>query len=195
MVKCPGRQLNLKPIGLAPNNSRARRAAHASRRVAAAAQNQPCAHATHATMAAQFTVCACHPRVPVRFPGGNLRSDNGASAPPEGDRGILGGPGLRLSHRLHRLGDRWALACRAIDDYRRNRSGRRPSQGDLQRIARSANDELKIIRRKGMSDPLRQAQATRLIEQARDRAVRRVESTLRQRCPHQSSATRQGRRQ
>jgi hypothetical protein len=50
---------------------------------------------------------------------------------------------------------------------------------DLQKIARSANDELKIIRRKGMSDSVRQAEATRVIEQARARAVRRVESTLR----------------
>src|SRR5690348_1557897 len=50
---------------------------------------------------------------------------------------------------------------------------------DLQRIARNANDELKILRRKEMSDPLRQAEATRVIEQARARAVRRVESTLR----------------
>jgi hypothetical protein len=50
---------------------------------------------------------------------------------------------------------------------------------DLQRIARSANDELKIIRRKGLSDSIRQAEANRVIEQARARAVRRVESTLR----------------
>jgi hypothetical protein len=50
---------------------------------------------------------------------------------------------------------------------------------DLQRIARSANDELKIIRQKGMSDSVRQAEASRVIDQARARAVRRVESALR----------------
>jgi hypothetical protein len=50
---------------------------------------------------------------------------------------------------------------------------------DLQRIARSANDEVKVIRRKGMSDSVRQSEATRVIEHARARAVRRVESTLR----------------
>ena len=50
---------------------------------------------------------------------------------------------------------------------------------DLQRIGRSANDELKIISRKGMPDSVRQAEASRVIDQARARAVRRVESTLR----------------
>jgi hypothetical protein len=50
---------------------------------------------------------------------------------------------------------------------------------DLQRIARSANDELNIIRRKGVSDSVGQGEATRVIDQARARAVRRVESTLR----------------
>lgn len=50
---------------------------------------------------------------------------------------------------------------------------------DLQRIARSANDELNIIRRKGMSVSVGHAEATWVIDQARARAVRRVESTLR----------------
>jgi Family of unknown function (DUF5631)/Family of unknown function (DUF5632) len=50
---------------------------------------------------------------------------------------------------------------------------------DLQRIARIANDELRIIRRAGMSDPVRQAEEARLIARARGHAVRRVESALR----------------
>jgi hypothetical protein len=50
---------------------------------------------------------------------------------------------------------------------------------DLQRTARSANDELKIVRRGGMADPVRQAEEARVIEQARARAVKRVESALR----------------
>ncbi|HTQ21266.1 DUF5631 domain-containing protein [Mycobacterium sp.] len=51
---------------------------------------------------------------------------------------------------------------------------------DLQRIASSTNDQVKIIRRAGMTDPARQAEEARVIEQARARAVQRVESTLRQ---------------
>jgi Family of unknown function (DUF5631)/Family of unknown function (DUF5632) len=50
---------------------------------------------------------------------------------------------------------------------------------DLQRIARTANDQLKLMRRAGMADPVRQAQEARVIEQARAHAVRRVESVLR----------------
>jgi hypothetical protein len=50
---------------------------------------------------------------------------------------------------------------------------------DLQRIARGANDELKIVRRGGMADPVRQAEEARVIEQARVRAVKRVGSALR----------------
>ncbi len=51
---------------------------------------------------------------------------------------------------------------------------------DLQRITSSANDELKIIRRAGMADSARQAEEARVINEARARAVRRVESTVRQ---------------
>jgi Family of unknown function (DUF5631)/Family of unknown function (DUF5632) len=51
---------------------------------------------------------------------------------------------------------------------------------DLQRIASNANDELKIIRQAGMADPARQAEEARVIDEARARAVRRVESTVRQ---------------
>lgn len=51
---------------------------------------------------------------------------------------------------------------------------------DLQRIALRANDQLKLMRRAGMADPVRQAQEARVVEQARARAVRRVESVLRQ---------------
>jgi hypothetical protein len=50
---------------------------------------------------------------------------------------------------------------------------------DLQRIANSANDELKVIRRAGMADLARQAEEARVIDDARARAVRRVESAVR----------------
>jgi len=50
---------------------------------------------------------------------------------------------------------------------------------DLQWIANSANDELKIIRRAGMADSARQAEEARVIDDARARAVRRVESAVR----------------
>lgn len=52
-------------------------------------------------------------------------------------------------------------------------------KADLQRIARSANDELKLLKRSGMAEPSRQAAEARVIEEARGRAVRRVESTIR----------------
>lgn len=52
-------------------------------------------------------------------------------------------------------------------------------KADLQRIADSVNDELKIIRRAGMADSARQAQEARVIDEGRARAVRRVESTIR----------------
>ena len=51
---------------------------------------------------------------------------------------------------------------------------------DLQRITSGANDELKVIRRAGMADSARQAEEARVINEARSRAVRRVESTVRQ---------------
>jgi hypothetical protein len=51
---------------------------------------------------------------------------------------------------------------------------------DLQRITSSANDELRIIGRAGMGDSARQAEEARVINEARARAVRRVESTVRQ---------------
>jgi hypothetical protein len=50
---------------------------------------------------------------------------------------------------------------------------------DLQRITRSANDELKSIKRAGMTDSARQAEEARVIDEARARAVRRVESAIR----------------
>src|SRR6185312_4033513 len=50
---------------------------------------------------------------------------------------------------------------------------------DLQRIARVANDELRIIRRAGMPDQIRRGEEARLIARARGHAVRRVESALR----------------
>jgi hypothetical protein len=53
-------------------------------------------------------------------------------------------------------------------------------KADLQRITTSANDELKIIKRAGMPDSVRQAAEVGVIEEARAQAVRLVESTLRQ---------------
>ena len=50
--------------------------------------------------------------------------------------------------------------------------------GDLQRIANSANDELKIIRRAGRADSARRAEESRVIDDARSRAARRVESAV-----------------
>ncbi|MGV0048025.1 DUF5631 domain-containing protein [Mycobacterium colombiense] len=52
-------------------------------------------------------------------------------------------------------------------------------KADLERIARAANDELKLLKRSGMTDLSRQAAEARVIEAARGRAVRRVESTIR----------------
>ncbi len=52
-------------------------------------------------------------------------------------------------------------------------------KADLQRIAHAANDELKLLKRSGMTDLPRQAAEARVIDEARGRAVRRVESTVR----------------
>jgi Family of unknown function (DUF5631)/Family of unknown function (DUF5632) len=52
-------------------------------------------------------------------------------------------------------------------------------KADLQRITNSANNELKLIKRAGMTDSARQAEEARVIDEARARAVRRVESTIR----------------
>jgi Family of unknown function (DUF5631)/Family of unknown function (DUF5632) len=52
-------------------------------------------------------------------------------------------------------------------------------KADLERITDSANDELKLIKRAGMTDLVRQAEEARIIDEARARAVRRVESTIR----------------
>lgn len=51
---------------------------------------------------------------------------------------------------------------------------------DLRRIADSANEQLKMIKRAGLADLPRQAEETRVIDESRARAVRRVESTIRQ---------------
>ncbi|OBI07657.1 hypothetical protein A5679_10655 [Mycobacterium scrofulaceum] len=53
-------------------------------------------------------------------------------------------------------------------------------KADLQRIADGANEQLKIIKRAGLADLPRQAEEARVIDEARGRAVRRVESTMRQ---------------
>ena len=52
-------------------------------------------------------------------------------------------------------------------------------KADLQRIVDSANEELKSIRRAGWADSNRQAEESRVINEARAFAVRRVESTVR----------------
>jgi hypothetical protein len=51
---------------------------------------------------------------------------------------------------------------------------------DLQRISSSANEALKMIRRAEMADSARRAAEVRVIDEARARAERRVESTVRQ---------------
>jgi hypothetical protein len=51
---------------------------------------------------------------------------------------------------------------------------------DLQRITRSANDELRAIKRAEMADFAQQAEEARVVDEARARAARRVESTMRQ---------------
>jgi hypothetical protein len=53
-------------------------------------------------------------------------------------------------------------------------------KADLERIASGANDEVRTIRRAGMADSARQATEARVIDEARHRAVRRIESTVRQ---------------
>jgi Family of unknown function (DUF5631)/Family of unknown function (DUF5632) len=62
-------------------------------------------------------------------------------------------------------------------------------KADLERITSSANDELKSIRRAGMPDSARHVEEARVIEDARARALRRVESTVR----HLHTVTREGR--
>jgi hypothetical protein len=52
-------------------------------------------------------------------------------------------------------------------------------KADLQRITDSANDALRVIKRAGMPDPVRWAEEAQVIDEARARAVRRVESTIR----------------
>lgn len=51
---------------------------------------------------------------------------------------------------------------------------------DLQRIATSANEDLRAIGRAGMAYPVRRDAEARVIDEARSLAVRRVESTMRQ---------------
>jgi Family of unknown function (DUF5631)/Family of unknown function (DUF5632) len=51
---------------------------------------------------------------------------------------------------------------------------------DLHRISNSANDELKMIRRAGLAGAARQAAEARVINEARARAEQRVRSTVRQ---------------
>ncbi len=53
-------------------------------------------------------------------------------------------------------------------------------KADLERIARGANDELKVIERAGLPNLTRRSEEARIIDEARARAVRRVESTIRQ---------------
>jgi Family of unknown function (DUF5631)/Family of unknown function (DUF5632) len=52
-------------------------------------------------------------------------------------------------------------------------------RADLQRIIRSANDALKLIKRAELADSVRRDHEARIIDEARANAVRRVESTIR----------------
>lgn len=52
-------------------------------------------------------------------------------------------------------------------------------KADLQRIVDSANEELGVIRRAQMADPIRQTEEARVVNGARAFAARRVESTVR----------------
>src|SRR5947209_358190 len=52
-------------------------------------------------------------------------------------------------------------------------------KADLQRIVNSANEELKNIRCAGLVDSTRQAEESRVVNEARAFAVRRIESTVR----------------
>ena len=58
------------------------------------------------------------PKMTVGLAGGDLRSEYGASAPPESCPRIAEDSGLQLSGRLHPVGDGRAVACRAVDSYR-----------------------------------------------------------------------------
>lgn len=51
---------------------------------------------------------------------------------------------------------------------------------DLQRIVSNANKQLGMVKRAGLTEKGRKAAETRIVEDARARAVRRVESTMRQ---------------
>jgi hypothetical protein len=59
----------------------------------------------------------CVLEMTVGLAGGNLRSEYGAAAPPESYPRISQDSGLRLSRRLHPLGDRRVVACRAGNSY------------------------------------------------------------------------------
>ncbi|MGO9930083.1 MAG: DUF5631 domain-containing protein [Mycobacterium sp.] len=50
---------------------------------------------------------------------------------------------------------------------------------DLQRISNGANEQIKMIKRAGLPDFARQAEEARVVDEARARAARRVESTVR----------------
>ena len=51
---------------------------------------------------------------------------------------------------------------------------------DLERIARSANNELTFLMRAGLPEPVREAEQAKIVDDARARAVRRVALTVRE---------------
>ena len=72
------------------------------------------------------------------------------------------------------------MACRTVHDDSRTDTLAEYLGADLQRITRSANDQLRTIQLAKMPDFVRQAEEARVIDEARARAVRRIESTIRE---------------
>jgi hypothetical protein len=85
---------------------------------------------------------------------------------------------LQLSYRLHPwvLGGLWPAELSTITAETATLAA--DLKDDLERFTKSTNDQLKIIKRAGLADHARQAQEARLIDEARARAARRVESTI-----------------
>lgn len=76
------------------------------------------------------------------------------------------------------IGGVWPAELAAVTDETAPLAGY--LEKDLQRIVSSANKQLGMVKRAGLTQEGRQAAETRIVEEARARAVRRVESTMRQ---------------
>lgn len=152
----------------------------APRRVAAAAQNQPWPHATQAGIDAQFTGenagGGCRYAYAVAIFGRNTarrrlrRATRESLAIPTFSSPVDCTPWV--------IGGLWPAELATVNAETSTLA--EYLNADLRRIASSANDELRMIRRAGMSDAARQAEEARVINEARSRAERRVESTVRQ---------------